>query len=932
MMKLSITGALGLAALFLPAAGARDGVPFIDAEKALRQRFGDDLYRRPLAEISRAIVEMAERLPEGGAIDLPRIVPCGTLDFRRVADHVQITGGHGGTIVFGGGQTGHQVLFSALDQVVEPDVRLFEKNAPASNLVSLFSSGSVQIKGDVRNCAWIAGANDFGRRTVTASARVDDSLFLWIGANWPFADYNAHLDPKNRDRNWIENAQIHFDCKGGGQNTRLYLLVETGYGNPGPQAIFENCSGLSAYHGSTERSSSQGPGVYWLRNCTHVRLGLRAINAFHANNGGPRAPCPAHDLTIEGGSGNVLHALRAWNHSEGATAVNTSPDLQAWMCGFQYEIEGFDKEGVLRFAVTPELEKPVPGSPELEKMKVDLRARAEKILGNRKQPVTEENVKAIEKLLLDGRFREWPFNAREEQTFMFGSDDLTRPVAKLRNGRKLPPPPSMPATDAPRIRRPIAFTQAPGFGQALLDAGADPSGKTPSDDAFAKVMFGMTRDQVEEQLQATYKADADFREARTRKDEAAMKASKDRIAAAMDRLHPPDPADKRNPPKSRIRRPRLEIPPGTFLVTRPVVCGVSGVTEIWGAGPAATVLKASGDFKVLEQHAPGTLANFAIEGGRVGLAITGADHGDPVSPTLQSYVAGGSYYNLTFRRQTFAGLHVGNDDPEVLGGAEHDQNRYVDLKFHDTGDYGIFMNQNMLDKWLCLHGEFRGQKKAGISIKYNNVIHGGIIGCIFRDIGGPAIDTLGGNPEIAYRPWAVMVDQCEFTECGNAREAAVEQGYAELMSFTRCRIETKGKTILCGYRGSPQICEDVSVDVKVPEGKPVMALRGVRQIVTARANGHVFRGVKANGPVAFVNDANAHNAPFRKTLQRLGKAPEVDWDTCAAAHGLKPKNGWTHPFVFYRCEFGGDRYGYALLNVDTDSGKVLERVDLGALE
>lgn len=84
------------------------------------------------------------------------------------------------------------------------------------------------------------------------------------------------------------NTQLHFNLHGGGQGTRLYEMIETSYGNPGPTAVFENAKGLAIYHGSTERGSSQGPGVYHLKNCEGVQLGLRGINAFGSNNGDPR--------------------------------------------------------------------------------------------------------------------------------------------------------------------------------------------------------------------------------------------------------------------------------------------------------------------------------------------------------------------------------------------------------------------------------------------------------------------------------------------------------------------------------------------------------------------------------------------------------------------------------------------------------------------
>jgi len=313
-----------------------------------------------------------------------------------------------------------------------------------------------------------------------------------------------------------------------------------------------------------------------------------------------------------------------------------------------------------------------------------------------------------------------------------------------------------------------------------------------------------------------------------------------------------------------VRRPRLEIPPGTFLLRRPLVLvrlspSPGSDASLWGAGPDRTVLRTDQDIKVIEQHSMGTIANLTVEGGRVGLAITGADHDSAVSPTLHSYIAGQNYYSLTFRNQTFAGIHVGNDDPAVMGGAEHDQNRYVDIRFIRTGRYGIFMNQNMLDKWLLLHAEFVGQSTAGIAIQYSNLIHGAIIDCTFRDINGPGIDFFGGNATIAYRPWLVMVDQCQFTECGNADSPAVDQGYGELMSFTRCRIETKGKTVRCGYIGSAQHYEDVDIDVRTSAGAPTMLLRAVRNVKTAYTNGHILRGVRANGPVGFIQDANARD-------------------------------------------------------------------------
>jgi hypothetical protein len=927
-----------------------DGTVFLDAGRALRRIYGPDLSAVPQESISGTITELAGGLPEYGAIDLPRDVPSGRLDFRRVADCVQITGGWGGRLVLGPGQFGIEMIGMGLDQEVAAapagagpsadaapsagpaeagyrDIAIMDGNArPASNLLALFCEGGIQINGDVKHCAWIAGTNAFGKKTVTANARVDDCLFLWFGINWPFQDYNAHWDPKNAGRNWLDNAQMWLNCKGGGKGTRLYLMVETNYGNPGPGVVLEDCEGLALYNGTTERSSSQGPGTYWLKNCRNVQVGLRGINAF--SPWGPRGPDPAHDITIEGGSGNILYAMRSWGHASGATAVNSDPNLQVWMAAFEYETEGFDSDGVLRYCYTPQHQAPTEEL--LAKVRPGGRAKAEQILRDRKQEATPERVAALEKQILTGRTLDAPYNAGREQTFVYGGMDLTKAPKALGGGRTLPPPPSVPATNAPRLRRPLAFTQAAEFGKALLEAGADPSGRKPSDDAFAKLMFSMTRDEVETHYRQIFDAGAEWEAARARKDPDGQRAAMAKLNAAVDKLWPLEPAPNAGKGR-RAARPRIEIPPGTFLVTRPILVWTNG----WfvGAGPDKTVIRADGDFDVIKNISPGTVANFTVDGGHTGLAITGVDHDSPLPAPLKSYIAGGSYYNITFRNQRFAGIHLGGDDPTVMGGAEFDQNRFVDLKFINTGDYGIYDNGHMIDKWLCLNGRFEGQKRAGISMKFTCVIKGGVYGCTFKDINGPAIDFMGGAPQYAYRPGIVTVDQCEFLECGNAEAAAVDLGYAELAMFTHSRIETKGKRIKTGCIGAAQIYEDLVLDVNLVEGGAAMTLRAVRNGATARANGHTLRDVRANGSFAFVNDADGHNDVFEptRTKRGIGQGKDIRWDTNDAVYKYPPPNGWVHPFLLYHCVFGDRKYGYSLLNVDPRKNEVLQTTDLAPL-
>jgi hypothetical protein len=986
---------------------------FVAAERELRTRFGEDWPQMPGTLLSKTIQELAHSLPPGGALDLGE-VSCGTLDLRGLADGVQITGGREGTVIFGSGQHGVSLLFSRLHQRLEPglpraltkldparpdrqlaakewtfkDGALFgSKLAPMSDYLALFCSGGIHIRADVRNCAWIAGDNAFGDHAVTAEARVDDSLFLWFGINWPFRDFNAHWTDTTTD--WIKRGtQMHFDLKGGGAGTRLYHMVETNYGNPGPGVILENARGLAMMHGSTERSSAQGPGVYWLRNCEEVLLGLRGINAFGSNDGGPRIADANRDITIEGGRGNKLYAMRTWSNANEISLWNSDPQLQQWCVASQYGQHGV--ADTLRYAVTPYYNRPTPEwlaqfdikghaqaiyekraaflKKEWEKKKAD--AEKKKQTFTTPAPVPHESVQRLIEKIKTGRHLNCPgdiaMNAMDEETFRLGKVDVTK------GAKNVPAPPDVPPTHAPRTRKVIAFTQQPDFGKALLAAGADPTGKTPSDDAFAKLLYGMTRAELQTLLDAADAADKAIwamhggheEKLKAARETDAFKAERAKIAEVMKRIAARRDAAKaaaearlaelkksieeakkaRDAAKqkdleatrdlaereARGGNVRLEIPAGTFLLRQPLYL-LGGISGVWGTGEKS-ILKTDAPNHVVKMQERTTIAQLAIEGGSVGLALTGADHHySDGSPTKKAYIAGENFYALTFRNQSLAGMLVGNDDPGLMGGAEHDQNKYVDLRFENTGDYGICMNGSMLDKWLVLHSEFRGQRKAGIAVKFNNLIHGMIVGCRFEDINGPGVDTFGGNVEIGYRPWEVWIDQCEFLECGSATEPAVEMGITELSAFTHSKIITKKKPIAGGYAGSPQIFEDCEIDVSLAANAPGVKLRAVRLESVVRANGHVVRNVKANGPLVFVNDANTQQEHFAKTIALLtarGKPHVTRWDTNTMTTTHAPQNGWVHPFLFYKSRIGTEEFAYALLNVDVDAGRVKQRVEL----
>ena len=121
--------------------------------------------------------------------------------------------------------------------------------------------------------------------------------------------------------------------------------------------------------------------------------------------------------------------------------------------------------------------------------------------------------------------------------------------------------------------------------------------------------------------------------------------------------------------------------------------------------------------------------------------------------------------------------------------------------------------------------------------------------------------------------------------------------------------------------------------MKAPGDRPALILRAVRNNSEARANGQVLRDVRANGPVAFINDANDDNDMFEpsRVKRGFGKGMDINWDNNSAVHKYPPPNGWVHPFVFYKCQFGEKVYEYALLNVDPKRNAILKEVDLAPL-
>jgi len=197
---------------------------------------------------------------------------------------------------------------------------------------------------------------------------------------------------------------------------------------------------------------------------------------------------------------------------------------------------------------------------------------------------------------------------------------------------------------------------------------------------------------------------------------------------------------------------------------------------------------------------------------------------------------------------------------------------------------------------------------------------------------------MGGNSVLAFRPYIVMVEQCEFPGMRQCDQPALDLGYAELASLTRTRIVTKNKKIARGYIGAAQQVEDVTVDVALAgraAAAPVHAARGPqrprRPASTATSDERDrqrTRGLdqRRQRPERHVpQDAGTLSSRTQRAIRQHAQAGEKDTNKTdvgrgpqtgmvnPAAHELAPTNGWVHPFIFYKCTFGPKTYAYALI-------------------
>ncbi len=383
------------------------------------------------------------------------------------------------------------------------------------------------------------------------------------------------------------------------------------------------------------------------------------------------------------------------------------------------------------------------------------------------------------------------------------------------------------------------------FGASLLAAGADPTGARPSDAAFAKV----------------------------------LKTSS-----------------------------KLEVPEGTFMITEPIE--LSHGQGMVGRGPEKTIIKQirpevsavrftdhgavlSKDLvegPVVPPDGDG-ISNITIEGGKWGLDLTCVYH------------ASSKFINLIIRDQTEAGIMTGDgkigqqavSDKELCHCHEFDQNRFINCRLENTGDYGLYCNMEMTDKLFFFECDFIGQRKGGIVFNYTHMFNGSIIQCNFEDIDGPGLDLYSVETVNGFTPHLSMIESCTFTECGSETRPAIDYSWTESNSVSNTTITIKNKPWKFAYLGTAQAMYNVTIDVdttKMIDGGAALGLRSTKQVKNARPTGNIIHKVTSQGPVAFVNDVN--------DVVKIDESVYGDY-------------AWAYPHLFVDCQFGNGSMDYGLV-------------------
>lgn len=829
-----------------------------DAEEVIREQAGSSggLGKVSLAARTAAIEALAAKLKSGDALMLPRSVSLGEVDLSALPDGVEISHGHDGVIYING--THDDIRIIGTHTHILAGQRGLGKRARAGrgalNNSVLFDAGT--FEGSMNNSVLV----DWGKA---------DTRLIWGG----------HM-PRASLSNWSNSLSVYFTANtnagqpttynlmmtGNCSNSRFYHYVQTNYcANTTPANIYKDVTGpLTLMQMDSEGSETT---TLSYDGCSDVRTIIYRV--FHSHGGAHGCAGADNSIYVDGGSDYAFVQCQDIGDPTGRSirVVGSPTDFHIWGGGWERDASLGSGDNLLTAFHTPNAFGPVEQSMWCEPTVID-----------------------------------------DEVTFQYQGKDITQGPQGISS---FPKPPLVPQTGfaksaaKKKIENPL-YKMRSSFGAALLSAGADPSGRRPSDEAFARVL-----------------------------------------------------AD------NRVQE--IEVPEGTFTITRPITLiqdvatggpyrgrvvsrHLSGrhkdrtvIRALYSDRPAIKVITTDRAERLLKQarhnangplpYQNGGYSDMTIEGGNWGIDLT------------DNYIQADLFRNLVIRNQTEVGIMCGTDNLDDACGLEgdcaaheFDQNKFVNVTFDNTGDYGFFNNMNMLDKLLFLDCHFKGQNKAGLCAPHTGMFAGSILECTFENINGPGIDFSTKVSFLGYAPHVTAVEGCTFTECGSAERGAMDFGWAEMNVFANCAITTTGKSVKYGYVGTAQYMANVDIDVNTIDGGAAVALRHTRHTKNPRNTGNILRDVNANGgTLRFINDvaeqealANSYAGSGYWGALRL----RSDWDGFNhegekwwQAEDPSDSRPWVYPSLLIDCQFGNGTFDYGLVSTDIN-GNVTNTVGL----
>lgn len=789
-----------------------------------------------------AVQKTLASMQPGDALVLSRRLPLGDIVVGDVADGIEVLGGYEGSMTVRGSMRDARFYYAGAntDIVIDRGAdltgarffcsfsgrRFVDESSSTYEAIGLglappmadgaaLGKSAVDSRPGASGIVWGVGNisySNFGSRTV------------WMPAY--YVDGGGSSSETDVPQVLIQNA-----TDGG----KWLFAIEAEQGAHCPAVRVQNSNRLQLYSGSTEGDNHETGAVYYLENCTEVVLGMRRL--FSNHSGGGWNGLPLMSLAIDGGSGNIIHNLVDIANPKTFSLMSTDPNLQIWQSFFEDPTQ--IQDGTFQFMVTHE-----------------------------------------GMINADNTWTE-PAMVDKEVVLQRGGVDL---VASSSPDVPVPPAfdmqpwmsqgPSLPkrAFDKPHVR---AFRADPTFGADLLQAGADPTGRRASDDAFASML------------------------------------------------------DSRN---------TITVAPGTYRLARPLALlsnGRNRVVSILGSGrgstrivapttdraaldltPAASLSKVSADCETAAT-AMVVVDGVTLEGGENGVLVP-----EGVSVVMSDFaIEGFSKAGIVNATEQ---INVPAEEGVSCDGDSHcnDMHLYENGSI-SGGQYGIYY-AGFADKQGIRNITFSGHSDAGVFARNTNLFHGWITNCTFENIDGPGVDLSGGldlTPNYGYyTQWVTMIENCAFIECGSAERAALDYGYTDINMLCNSRITTTGKTIKYGFLGSAAELSNVEINVNASVAS--LALRNCRGTEASRTPGSILHTVDLKGgdlllvPGYPAGDGGPSADPaseYQYTTRLYGDA----WDGSDTHTGRKWwKDGyeWAFTILVYNSRIAGELKEYLLMN------------------